>query len=178
MLLGSQLTLPDGVWMRLNQAWIAYCALHVGGQRLWVMNFSTEFWVDFKLFGVCLSLDVLVGHVFTSPPHQTPNPPVENPHHEAHHVPDCRTNAPPAGADPVHHRPGGDRRKRTHAGHAGSNGTDFGTHFGCASRHLSLQAGNRAWPSIALCMMRCRNLLTRASTHSPLKFSEAVCSFW
>ena len=51
VLLGEQLQLPDKVWHRLNFAWIAFFAL-MGLLNLWVAyTFSTDAWVNFKLFG-------------------------------------------------------------------------------------------------------------------------------
>lgn len=39
-------------WMTLNWAWVIYCLL-VGAANLFVaFNFSENFWVDFKLFGL------------------------------------------------------------------------------------------------------------------------------
>ena len=50
-LIGNQLTLPAGVWQRLNFAWIAFFAF-MGLANLWVAySFSTDAWVNFKLFG-------------------------------------------------------------------------------------------------------------------------------
>lgn len=50
-LMGSQMTLPDAVWLRVNQAWIGFFAL-MGALNLWVAyQFSTAAWVNFKLFG-------------------------------------------------------------------------------------------------------------------------------
>lgn len=50
-LMGSQMSLPDAVWMRVNQAWIAFFSL-MGALNLWVAySFSTSAWVNFKLFG-------------------------------------------------------------------------------------------------------------------------------
>jgi BolA protein len=49
-----------------------------------------------------------------------------------------------------------------HEGHAGANGTGFGTHF--RVRIASpLFTGLPAWRAIALCMMRCKISLTGAS---------------
>lgn len=49
--LGQELPLPDALWRRLNFAWIAFFAL-MGLLNLWVAySFTTETWVDFKLFG-------------------------------------------------------------------------------------------------------------------------------
>jgi intracellular septation protein len=51
VLLGEQLELPLPVWRRLNLAWIAFFAL-MGALNLWVAShFSTDIWVNFKLFG-------------------------------------------------------------------------------------------------------------------------------
>lgn len=50
-LMGSQMSLPDPVWLRVNQAWIAFFAF-MGALNLWVAyQFSTAAWVNFKLFG-------------------------------------------------------------------------------------------------------------------------------
>ena len=51
LLLGEQLQLPSDVWGRLNVAWVAFFAL-MGVLNLWVAyTFSTESWVNFKVFG-------------------------------------------------------------------------------------------------------------------------------
>jgi len=51
MLLGAQLELPDAVWQRLNLAWVGFFAA-MGALNLWVAyTFSTDMWVNFKLFG-------------------------------------------------------------------------------------------------------------------------------
>ena len=51
VLLGEQMELPDRVWHRLNFAWVAFFAL-MGLLNLWVAyHFSTDAWVNFKLFG-------------------------------------------------------------------------------------------------------------------------------
>jgi intracellular septation protein len=50
-LIGSQLTLPAPVWQRLNFAWVAFFAL-MGLLNIYVAySFSTDTWVNFKLFG-------------------------------------------------------------------------------------------------------------------------------
>ena len=50
-LIGAQLVLPPAVWQRLNAAWIAFFAL-MGALNLYVAyNYSTDTWVNFKLFG-------------------------------------------------------------------------------------------------------------------------------
>jgi intracellular septation protein len=50
-LLGDQIVLPSRVWHRLNFAWITFFAI-MGFLNLWVAYyFSTDTWVNFKLFG-------------------------------------------------------------------------------------------------------------------------------
>ena len=51
LMLGEQLQLPEPVWARLGLAWVAFFA-GMGLLNLWVaFNFSTDTWVNFKLFG-------------------------------------------------------------------------------------------------------------------------------
>ena len=51
LLLGEQLQLPDAVWQRLNGMWVAFFGA-MGLLNLWVAyTFSTDAWVNFKLFG-------------------------------------------------------------------------------------------------------------------------------
>ena len=69
MLLGSQLDLPDAVWQRLNVAWIVYCAFMSAINAYVVMNFSTEAWVDFKLWGYVFPLVFLVAQGIYIAPH-------------------------------------------------------------------------------------------------------------
>jgi intracellular septation protein len=50
-MLGEQVQVPDPVWTRLNWSWAAFFAL-MGGVNLFVaFHFTTDQWVDFKLFG-------------------------------------------------------------------------------------------------------------------------------
>ena len=50
-MLSEQMQLPDAVWGRLNASWVAFF-LFMGGLNLYVAyNFSTDLWVNFKLFG-------------------------------------------------------------------------------------------------------------------------------
>jgi len=50
-LLGGQLALPDHAWRKLNWSWIGFFAF-MGAANLYVAyRFSTDTWVDFKLFG-------------------------------------------------------------------------------------------------------------------------------
>ena len=50
-LLGGQLQLPDHAWRTLNRSWAGFFAF-MGAANLFVAyNFSTDAWVNFKLFG-------------------------------------------------------------------------------------------------------------------------------
>ena len=60
-LLGSQLKLPDAVWSRLTVAWVLYF-LFMAGINAWVAAyFSTEDWVNFKLWGYIFPVVFIVG---------------------------------------------------------------------------------------------------------------------
>ena len=49
--LSQEMQLPDAVWGRLNASWVGFF-LFMGGLNLYVAyNFSTDLWVNFKLFG-------------------------------------------------------------------------------------------------------------------------------
>ena len=63
--LGAQMQLPDPAWIRLNWSWAGFFAF-MGAANLFVAyNFSTERWVDFKLFGgIGLMLLFVVGQAF------------------------------------------------------------------------------------------------------------------
>lgn len=69
LLLGSQLTLPEPVWLRLNLAWIVYCAFMAAINAYVALNFSTEAWVDFKLWGYVFPLAFLLGQALYITPH-------------------------------------------------------------------------------------------------------------
>jgi intracellular septation protein len=50
-LLGEKIALPDPAWVKLNLAWSAFFAV-LGLVNLYVaFNYSTDSWVNFKLFG-------------------------------------------------------------------------------------------------------------------------------
>jgi len=61
LLLGSQLALPAPVWARLNVAWVLYCAFMSALNAYVVMYYSTEAWVDFKLWGYVFPLAFIIG---------------------------------------------------------------------------------------------------------------------
>jgi intracellular septation protein len=50
-MLSQQVQLPDPVWARLNWSWVGFFAF-MGALNLYVAyNYSTDLWVNFKLFG-------------------------------------------------------------------------------------------------------------------------------
>ncbi len=61
MLLGSQLSLPEPVWMRLNLVWVLYCIFMAALNGFVAANFSTEAWMNFKLWGYVFPLLFIVG---------------------------------------------------------------------------------------------------------------------
>lgn len=69
LMLGSQLELPDRVWMRLNAAWIVYCVFMAALNGFVAATFSTEAWVDFKLWGYVFPIAFLVAQGFYISPH-------------------------------------------------------------------------------------------------------------
>jgi intracellular septation protein len=51
LMLGAQLQLPDPVWAKLNWSWAGFFSI-MGAVNLFVaFNYSTDQWVNFKLFG-------------------------------------------------------------------------------------------------------------------------------
>jgi intracellular septation protein len=50
-LLGAQLELPDIAWRKLNLSWIGFFAFMGAANLAVAYNFSTDAWVNFKLFG-------------------------------------------------------------------------------------------------------------------------------
>jgi intracellular septation protein len=81
MLLGSQLMLPDAIWHRMNIAWVIYTAFMAALNAYVVMNYSTEAWVSFKLWGYVFPLAFIVGqglyiapHIKADPAEDTPAP--------------------------------------------------------------------------------------------------------
>lgn len=61
LMLGSQLQLPDRVWTRLNVAWIAYSLFMAALNGYVAAFYSTEAWVNFKLWGYAFPLAFIIG---------------------------------------------------------------------------------------------------------------------
>ena len=64
LMLGSQMELPDPVWMRLNVVWVAYCAFMSLINAYVAAYYSTEAWVNFKVWGYAFPLAFIVGQGF------------------------------------------------------------------------------------------------------------------
>ncbi len=69
MLLGTQLDLPARIWGRLNVAWVAYCVFMAALNGYVAAYFSTEAWVDFKLWGYVFPIVFLVAQGLYISPH-------------------------------------------------------------------------------------------------------------
>jgi len=64
ILLGSQLTLPDRVWMHLNKLWMIYCVFMAAINGYVAAFYSTDAWVNFKLWGYVFPIIFIVGQGF------------------------------------------------------------------------------------------------------------------
>jgi intracellular septation protein len=61
LMLGSQLDLPDAVWRRLSLVWLSYCLFMALVNGYVAAYYSTEQWVNFKLWGYVFPLLFIVG---------------------------------------------------------------------------------------------------------------------
>ncbi len=75
LMLGSQLELPDRVWMRLNVAWIGYSVFMAVLNGYVAAYYSTEDWVNFKLWGYAFPLAFIVAQGLYIAPHLKSNKP-------------------------------------------------------------------------------------------------------
>lgn len=71
LLLGSQMELPDPVWRRLNVIWVAYCAFMSLLNAYVAAYYSTEVWVNFKLWGYAFPLVFILAQGFYIAPYLT-----------------------------------------------------------------------------------------------------------
>jgi intracellular septation protein len=60
MMLGAQLRLPDDVWRKLTAAWVVYTLLMAALNAFVAYYYTTEQWVDFKIWGYAFPLVFLV----------------------------------------------------------------------------------------------------------------------
>jgi intracellular septation protein len=61
MLLGTQLQLPEFVWAKLTNIWVAYFIFMASINAYVAAYFSTDEWVNFKLWGYIFPVLFLVG---------------------------------------------------------------------------------------------------------------------
>ncbi len=69
LLLGSQLRLPARIWSRLTVAWILYFIFMAASNAYVAIFYSTEAWMDFKLWGYAFPLLFLIGQGLYVAPH-------------------------------------------------------------------------------------------------------------
>src|SRR3989344_2791274 len=59
-LMEKQISMPDSIWNKLNLAWAVFFA-GLGVLNLYIaFNFSTDIWVNFKLFGTIVLMFAFV----------------------------------------------------------------------------------------------------------------------
>ena len=68
-MLGAQLQLPARIWTRLNVAWVGYCLFMSALNAYVALYFSTEAWVDFKLWGYVFPVVFLLAQGLYISPH-------------------------------------------------------------------------------------------------------------
>ena len=61
MLLGSQLSLPESVWNTLNTIWVTYFVFMATINGYVAASFTTDEWVNFKLWGYVFPLAFILG---------------------------------------------------------------------------------------------------------------------
>ena len=69
VMLGKQLELPDRIWTHLNIAWIGYCVFMAAINGYVAAYFSTEAWVNFKLWGYAFPIAFLIAQGLYISPH-------------------------------------------------------------------------------------------------------------
>lgn len=69
LLLGSQLRLPARVWGRLTVAWIAYFVFMAASNAYVALLYSTEAWMNFKLWGYVFPVLFIIGQGLYVAPH-------------------------------------------------------------------------------------------------------------
>mgnify|MGYP002149139981 FL=1 len=60
-MLGQQLQLPQAVWRRLNLLWVLYSLFMASINAYVATYYSTEAWVDFKIWGYVFPVVFIVG---------------------------------------------------------------------------------------------------------------------
>ncbi|MET4575204.1 septation protein A [Ottowia thiooxydans] len=80
IMLGSQLSLPEPVWVRLNTIWVLYCLFMAAINGYVAAFYSTDAWANFKLWGYAFPVLFIIGQGFYVARHMSePEPePVNN----------------------------------------------------------------------------------------------------
>jgi intracellular septation protein len=68
-LLHKQIEVPSHIWEKMNLMWIIFFTA-IGGLNLYIVyNYSTDFWVNFKLFGIlaCMTLFLVIQAMIIAP---------------------------------------------------------------------------------------------------------------
>jgi intracellular septation protein len=78
LMLSAQLELPDGIWHRLNIAWIFYTLFMAAINAYVVVYYSTEDWVSFKVWGYVFPLGFLIAQGFYIAPYLKGQDPPED----------------------------------------------------------------------------------------------------
>jgi len=73
-MLAAQVDLEDTHWHTLSIAWIAYCIFMAAINTYVAIYFSTEDWVNFKIWGYVFPLMFIVGTGFFIAKHAIPKP--------------------------------------------------------------------------------------------------------
>jgi intracellular septation protein len=60
-MLGSQVNLPDANWQTLSVSWIGYCIFMATTNAYVAYEYSTDEWVNFKIWGYIFPLTFIVG---------------------------------------------------------------------------------------------------------------------
>jgi intracellular septation protein len=63
-MLGSQVNLPPANWHNLNIGWMAYCVFMAAINAYVAAYYTTEQWVDFKIWGYIFPLTFILGTGF------------------------------------------------------------------------------------------------------------------
>ena len=69
VMLGAQLELPQRIWTHLTVAWIGYCLFMSAINAYVALYFSTEAWVNFKLWGYAFPIVFLIAQGLYISPH-------------------------------------------------------------------------------------------------------------
>jgi intracellular septation protein len=78
LMLGSQLELPDPVWMRLNLVWMLYCLFMAAVNGYVAAYYTTNQWVNFKIWGYVFPLAFMLGQGWYVSRHLGPDTPTDS----------------------------------------------------------------------------------------------------